>query len=396
MSAPLRDDRDVMIPTTSHQVGRSPLAARRIRLTLLIVNSIRAYGGGEKWALQTARGLAERGHRVAFACREGSELGERVRGTVGLELFSVPMPHDLSLPAVARLALLARSLRPDVLLCCNQRALRLGAPAARLAGVRRVIMRDGLQGSLRESAYNRWMARLVDGFVVNADATRRELLAWLPPDRVRVIYNGIELQPHDEARDGAALRRELGCPPGAPVLLSVARLVTDKDPTTLLAAFRRVAQRDECQGARLWIAGDGPLRPTLAAQVERYGLTERVQFLGFRNDVPRLLAAADLLVISSLREGLPNVALEAMAARRPVVATAVSGIPELVRDGETGLLVPPAAPDALAAALAALLSDPVRRRHMGERGRRRVEQWFEASSVLDRWEEYLLHLLSHP
>jgi glycosyltransferase involved in cell wall biosynthesis len=359
------------------------------KLSLLLVNSIRAYGGGEKWALQTARGLLTRGHQVAFACREGSELARRAAAT-NLEVFLLPMPSDLSLVAIWRLARLMRSWRPDVVLCCNQRALRLGGPAARLARMRRVVMRDGLQGSLRGSVYNRWLARLVDGFVVNADAIRRELLAWLPSERVRVIYNGIDLGPHDEARDGPALRRELGCLPNACVVLSVARLVTEKDHATLLTAFHRVAERDE--RLRLWIAGDGPLRALLTAQAQRLGLEGRVAFLGFRTDVPRLLAGADILAIASLREGLPNVALEAMAARRPVVATAVAGTPPRVQDGETGLLVPPGAPDALAGALAALIDDPVRRRQMGERGRRRVEQWFEASVALDRWEEYLLRL----
>jgi glycosyltransferase involved in cell wall biosynthesis len=359
------------------------------KLSLLLVNSIRAYGGGEKWALQTARGLRTRGHRVAFACREGSELADQAAAT-GLEVFLLPMPSDLSFPAISRLVRLMRAWQPDVVLCCNQRALRLGGPAARLARTRRVVMRDGLQGSLRGSSYNRWLAHLVDGFVVNADAIRRELLAWLPSDRVRVIYNGIDLRPYDEARDGPALRRELDCPPNACVVLSVARLVAEKDHATLLTAFRRVAERDE--RLHLWIAGDGPLRATLTAQAQRLGLEGRLTFLGFRADVPRLLAAADLLAIASLREGLPNVALEAMAARRPVVATAVAGTPELVQDGETGLLVPPGAPDAMASALAALIADPVRRRQMGERGRRRVEQWFEASVALDRWEEYLLRL----
>jgi glycosyltransferase involved in cell wall biosynthesis len=306
------------------------------------------------------------------------------------------MPSDLSFPAMARLSFLARSWQPDVLLCCNQRALRLSVPSARLAGVRRVVVRDGLQGSLRASVYNRWLARKVDGFVVNAEAIRRELLAWLPSERVRVIYNGIDLHTFDALRDrerdlAIAVRREVGTPPGVPVILSVARLVSDKDHATLLTAFRRVAEQDA--RVHLWIAGDGPLGTTLATRARRLSLGERVAFLGFRGDVPRLLAAADMLVITSLREGLPNAALEAMAARRPVVASAVSGNPELIRDGETGLLVPPSAPDALTAALSALVADPVRRRQMGERGRRRVEQWFEASMALDRWEEYLSRLV---
>jgi glycosyltransferase involved in cell wall biosynthesis len=370
------------------RAGESQAPARP--LSLLIVNSIRAYGGGEKWALDTARGLAARGHRVAFACRDGSELAERAR-SAGLSASLLPMPSDVSLPAIIRLARLSRAWRPDVLLCCNQRALRLGAPAARLAGVRRVVMRNGLIGSLAVTGYNRWIAHFVDGFVVNAEAIRRELTSWLPADRVRVIYNGIDLCPYDEIRGGTGLRSELNCPSNACVVLSVARLVQEKDHATLLTAFQRASRAHE--RLRLWIIGDGPLRPVLVAQSERLGLGERVSFLGFRTDVARVLAAADILAIASQREGLPNVALEAMAARRPVVATAVAGTPELVRDGDTGLLVPPGAPEALAGALSALAADPIRRRQMGERGRRRVEQWFEASRALDRWEEYLLRLV---
>jgi glycosyltransferase involved in cell wall biosynthesis len=370
------------------RAGVSPPPARPLRL--IIANSIRAYGGGEKWALDTGRGLSERGHQIAFACREGSELAERARAA-GLTAFHSPMPNDLSPGAILGLARLLRSWRPDVLLCCNQRALRLGAPAARLARVRRVVMRDGLIGSLTGTGYNRWIARLVDGFVVNAEATRRELTSWLPAERVRVIYNGIDLAAYGLMRGGAGLRTELECPSNACVVLSVARLVQEKDHATLLSAMHRAALSHE--RLRLWISGDGPLRPVLEAQVEGLGLRERVRFLGFRSDVPHLLAAADVVAISSQREGLPNVALEAMAARRPVIATAVAGTPELVRDGETGLLVPPRSPDALAGALSSLAGDPIRRRQMGERGRRRVEEWFEASRALNRWEEYLLRLI---
>jgi glycosyltransferase involved in cell wall biosynthesis len=370
------------------RAGESPTPARLLRV--LFVNSIRAYGGGEKWALETGRGLAVRGHQIAFACREGSELGERAQSE-GLPVFFDPMRNDLSALSLLRLANRFRSWRPDILLCCNQRAMRLGAPAARLAGVPRVVMRDGLIGSLNGTGYNRWVSRLVDGFVVNANATRRELTGWLPADRVRVIYNGIELRAYDEVRGGAGVRSELGCPSNACVVLCVARLVLEKDHATLLTAFQRAARAQE--RLHLWIAGDGPLRRVLESQVERLGLAGRVSFLGFRGDVPRLLAAADLLVIASQREGLPNVALEAMAARRPVIATAIAGTPELVRDGETGMLIPPGAPEALAGALTALAGDPIRRRQMGERGRRRVEEWFESSRALDRWEEYLVRLV---
>ena len=192
-------------------------------------------------------------------------------------------------------------------------------------------------------------------------------------DRTVVIHNGVPL---DGPRRGAHT---------APVtLLSVGRLRAPKDFLTLVRAMAAL----EPGAARLRIAGDGPDRPALGAEIDRLGLGEHVELLGTRDDVPDLLAGSDVFVLSSDSEGLPMSVLEAMAAGLPVVASAVGGVPELVRDGETGALVRPRDSAALAGAIRRIVSDPALLDRLGDAGRQRVEQQFS----LERFEREHLEL----
>jgi glycosyltransferase involved in cell wall biosynthesis len=159
-------------------------------------------------------------------------------------------------------------------------------------------------------------------------------------------------------------------------LLSVGRLRGPKDFLTLVRAVAEL----EPGSVRLRIAGDGPDRGALEAEVARLGLEEAVELLGMRTDIAELLAAAGVFVLCSDSEGLPMSVLEAMAAGVPVVATAVGGVPELVSDAETGILVPPRDPAALARALGALAADADLRERMGEAGRRRAEGEFSLAA----------------
>jgi len=152
-------------------------------------------------------------------------------------------------------------------------------------------------------------------------------------------------------------REALGIPDGSPLLGNVAALVGHKDHATLLEAMPLVLR--ELPGVRLVIAGEGELRPVLEARIEALRLGDSVRLLGYRNDVPRLLRALDAFVLSSCEEGLGTSVLDAMACGVPVVATAAGGIPEMVRDGETGLLAPPRDPAALARAIVRILREQV-------------------------------------
>lgn len=206
----------------------------------------------------------------------------------------------------------------------------------------------------------------------------------IPPAAIRVIHSGIECRRFDiESRNEA--RRALGLPADAPILLVPARLVPVKGHATLLAALPALAGGFPDLLALL--AGDGPLRAELESRAGELGLSNRVRFLGHRDDIPRLLAAADLVVLPSRTEGLPSALLESFAARRAVVASDVGGVAEALRDGVEGRLVRAGESDALVAATAELLADRTRRDAMGERARRVVEERFDVRRTTRALEE---------
>jgi glycosyltransferase involved in cell wall biosynthesis len=206
----------------------------------------------------------------------------------------------------------------------------------------------------------------------------------VPRRKVLVIPNGIDLSrfPAPPGRRPAAVRRAI----------HVARLHPVKDQTTLLHAVRQVADAEP--DFRLDIVGDGPAWDELAALHEKLALERHVRFLGFRGDVREMLGGADLFVLSSVSEGISLTLLEAMAAGLPVVATDVGGNREVVAHRETGLLVPPRSPEALAAAMLRLVRDPATARRMGAAGRERVEKQFDLRRVVQTYERLYLSLLA--
>ena len=183
--------------------------------------------------------------------------------------------------------------------------------------------------------------------------------------------------------DPAAVRAEFGFPAGSPTAIFIGRLAPQKAVGDLLSALDLLQHTEP--DLRTLIVGDGPLREQLRDQAHAFTLDDSVRFLGHRDDVPRLIAASDLLVLPSLYEGLPNVVLEAMRSRKPVVATAAPGTTEVVDDGATGRLVPMRDFVALARGIRELIRDPGLARRMGEAGRARVEAEFRAATMVDRF-----------
>jgi len=181
---------------------------------------------------------------------------------------------------------------------------------------------------------------------------------------------------------GAGLPVRCGARSNGPKVLAVGRLTEEKGMDVLLRALPQVVKR--FPGVRVRIAGDGDLRDQLMALSRRLGLDECVAFLGFRRDVPALMAQADLMVMPSRWEGLPIALLEAVAAGLPVVASAVAGIPEVIADGETGWLVAPDDPEALAAAISDALLDPCEARRRAQLAHARARADFSIEATVAR------------
>jgi glycosyltransferase involved in cell wall biosynthesis len=260
----------------------------------------------------------------------------------------------------------------------------LGIPAARRRGLPTVATLHTLDAPPPRSRLAlhfrlmAWALRRARRVIAVSEITRRHYLerARLRPERVVTIYNGIDptaFQAGPGVREEA--RAEWAIPPDAPVLATVAVQREPKGIQHMLAALPAVAAA--FPAVRYLLVGDGPHRPALEQQARDLGLADRVVFAGAREDVPRLLAAADIFVLPSLTEALPTVVAEAMAAGLPIIATTVGGIPEMVRHGEAALLVPPADPDALAAAALRLLANPRQAAAMGRAGRRLVAERFD-------------------
>lgn len=363
----------------------------RIRL-LEFVNSFHI-GGTERQFVALVQGLAGRGHEVHVGClRRRGELRRDL--PEGLPVHEYPIPSLKSATAARRVLELARYLRRhriDVVHATGLYANVFAVAAARLAGTPVIVasVRDlGHTWAPALERGQRLVCRLADGVIVNARAVGRRLedQGWVP-GRIHLVPNGISARRPPVRPGGGGLRRELGIPAGAPVVGVIGRLCRWKgldhflDAAALVAANRPDAWFVIVGGAT--VGGEGWVAE-LRARAAALGLEGRTVFTGPRNDVPELLPELTVSVQPSLSEGLSNVLLESMAAGLPVVATAVGGNPELIRDGVDGLLVPPADPTALAAAVEGLLDEPQRAAALGHAAWRSAFERFSHEAMVER------------
>jgi glycosyltransferase involved in cell wall biosynthesis len=227
---------------------------------------------------------------------------------------------------------------------------------------------------------SRWKYRSCHRIIAASRAIAKVLEeAGVPAARLRLVYEGVPDRPAQQG--GAEALRELGVPPGSPVVGNVAALADHKDHATLLAAASRVVPR--LPDVRFVIVGEGERRRALETLARSLGLGERCIVAGFRRDLDRLIPAFSVFCLSSHMEGLGTSLLDAMTFCVPIVATAAGGIPEVVEDGVTGFLVPIRDPVALAEALFQVLADPKRRSQMASAGRQRYERLFTAERMVD-------------
>jgi glycosyltransferase involved in cell wall biosynthesis len=287
---------------------------------------------------------------------------------------------------VGRLIALLRHERIDLVHAHSPVPAVMTRLARRLAGLRGVVYTEHNVPSrygIVTRALNASTYRLNDAVI----AVSQEVAARVQPyvrggrPRVQAIANAVDVDMFAGLQvSREQVRREFGFPPDAPVVINVANLTPKKGHTYLLAAAKRVLERHP--QARFLCVGQGPLAEQLAAEAKRHGLNGQLVFAGFRPDATTLVAASDVFVLSSLHEGLPVSLLEAMALARPQVVTRVGGVPEVVVDGETGVLVEAENPVALADSILSVLGDPARAQRMGEAARAHVRRGYGMSQMV--------------
>ena len=319
-------------------------------LTILHVNTERGWRGGERQTLWLARGLARAGHRSIVVARPGQPLAER-SAEAGLETIFCAPGTELDLAAARWLRRCILGNQVDVVHAHTAHAVALGALATRRTPARMVVTRrTGFR--LRSNPFTRWKYRRADAVIAISSRVKRSLVeGGVDPEIVVVIPDGVPLD-----RDVVpASRSELRVAEDAPLVVMVGALTAEKDPVTFVRAVASALRQVPALCALL--VGDGPLRGEVQAEVERLGITDALRLTGHRDDADALIAASDIVALSSVEEGLGSVLLDAMAFGKPVAATTAGGIPDVVAHDETGLLVEPRDADALGEAIARIAGD---------------------------------------
>jgi glycosyltransferase involved in cell wall biosynthesis len=362
-------------------------------MRVMHVFSGRETGGIASVALPLIRELKGRGLDVRTACLADGAMTRMARA-LALDPIVVARKHTVDIMLVKRLAAIMRREGVDIVHTHSVSGNFYGRLAAYMAGGPVVLtsvhadtrreLADATGSEVKASVWHftdLFMSRLSRVLLANSRATANVMREkGVSCEKIRVVCNGIECS-GPPARRSAALARRLGIPRGAPVVGSVGRLTGTKNYGLFLRAARRIHER---RGDVFFLlVGDGPERASLEAEAKRLGIAERVVFTGWQEDTARFMALMDIFVLSSVKEGFGLVILEAMKNEKPVVCTAVGGVPELVEDGRNGFLVPSGDEDSLAGKVMALLENRALRRRLGKEGRKRLEEEFTLSRMAD-------------
>ena len=386
------------------------------RVKILRVIARLNMGGPALHVAYLTEGLTKRGYDttlVSGSLARGEDSMAFVADAHGVEIVRIDeLGREISplrdLLATIRLARLIRKERPHILHTHTAKAGTVGRVAALMAGSKRppIVVHTfhghvlrGYFGPVRSLLFRlleRWLAAGTTALVAVSPQVRDDLVALgvAPRERFVVIRLGIELDERvaskQDGRDES--RRYLGIPGDRFAVGWIGRMTAVKRTDDVLLAFKRL--RELGVDAVLCMVGDGPDRALLEQRAHELGVTRDTVFLGYQEDVAPFYAAFDVLVLPSGNEGTPVSVIEALAAERPVVATRVGGVPDVVRDGEDGFLVEAGATDDLAARLARLARDPALRARMGKQGRERVLPRYAVERLVDDVDELYRSLLS--
>jgi len=344
---------------------------------ITFVDSIRSWGGAELWVLETAKALRESDIPADIVAQPGSELWQRARRE-GIPAAAIPIRFDAAPWTLARLTRHFRRNGTTAIWANLTKDLKAAAVAGRLAGVPTIFASRESDFPLKNKAYYRWYFNtLATGMLANSEATRRTVLGsvpWLHPERVHLLYKGIDTKRFTPAPS----------PPVGPVVGFVGQLIPRKGLRDLMAAWSVVDHSRREDAPVLRLAGEGPLNGEINVWRRSLRHPEGVELFGFVENVEKFHQGLSMLIMPSLAEGFGLAAAEASSCGIPVIATEASSLPEIVRDGQTGLLVPPHEPAALARAMTTLLDDPELRRRLGAAGRRHVLRNFTREQTLRR------------
>lgn len=356
-----------------------------------LVNSIRTLHvetgmhllGGPAQVIYLMTGLRDRGHEAVLVCPKGSSVSMHALDA-GLEVITVPLTTDLDISFVLRLYRIIKRIKPDLVHLHSRRGADImGGIAARAARTPAIILSRRIDNPVKRGLFS----RLKYGFLcdriiaVSGGVTNALILGGVDAAKITCVHSVADAKKYQKKGSEAEVRAEFGLDENANVIAIIAQLIERKGHRFLFRAAPKILE--EFPNTHFLILGEGRLENNLCQLAESLGIQDKMIFAGFRNNIGELLSITSVLVHPATMEGFANCVLQAMAAEVPVVVTRVGGMPELVRDGVNGILIPPSDVGVLADSVIRLLGDSELRAKMGSEGKRIVEEQFSVDGMVE-------------
>jgi L-malate glycosyltransferase len=347
------------------------------RLTVLELDTERGWRGGERQLLWHAQVLGRLGHRALIAARPNEPLAQRANA-LGIPVFPVLPAMELDPRAAWALRRVIQREQVDIVHSHTAHGVALGAMACLGTKAKLVITRHS-DFRPRANLGTRWKYSRVDALIAISSASRNAMIAsGMSPESITIVRGGSD-QSNPITPASASTLASLGAIPGSPVVVQVSQLVQHKDPLTFVAAID--AARARVPLLRAILVGDGPLRASVERAVAEQGLGEHLRVAGYRTDADSLLAAADVVTLSSEEDALPSVLFDALFCGKPICATRAGGVPEIIEDKVSGLLSPVADGPALGESIGRVLNNPVLAQTLSAGARARAPEFSIERSV---------------
>ena len=368
-------------------------------MNLLFLDSIEkeTYGGMEEWIGLVADGLIKKGHNVTIAGRNKSEFLRRIiKFNDNIDLFPMDISGDFNPVTVSELRSKIAKNKIDLIVVNFNKDVRLGGLAAKLGGKIKVVWSVGLDITKDSFVHRHLTPKLINGVIVPSNALADQIvkLGYIKRDIIEVIPIGLSDKSIqiDKTTAQKYIRKKYNIPDERKIAITVGRFVDQKGHKILLDAASKIINKSD--KITFLLIGDGPLRNDILNGIKKYNLEDNIFLTGMMDSFDQELIGSDLMIHPSVEEPFGIAVLEGMRASLPVVASNVGGIPEVVEEGKTALLVPQGNSDELAEAVVDLLKSPERMLTMGCAGYERWKKHFKLENMIDRIEDYFQRLLN--
>ncbi|TLX77129.1 glycosyltransferase [Labilibacter sediminis] len=363
-------------------------------MTLLFVNSIgkKKWGGGEKWIINTAIGLQSLGHDITIGARKNSILARKAKNA-GLKILHLSYNTDFSLYSSLKLAVYLKKTKTDVVIGSLNRDVRIAGFASRIiSNGPKVIGRQGVQLIKKKWKYKFTFKNLSDGILTNSNSLKNlyDSFGWWDNNFVKVIYNGITA--NGSAKSTFDYSTITSINEDTTIILSAGRLDKQKGFRYLVLAAKYA--KENHKNWKFFIAGTGRQYTYLSKLIAQHNLEDTFFFLGFKESIHPLFKRADIFVLPSLYEGMPNVILESMLEGVPVISTPVNGAFELIDDKKTGLFVPVEDPKSIYDSIEYLVQNPEKRNKIAQKAQKHIEINFNIKESVKKVNSYLEEIIS--